>query len=310
MKNLLAVIFCVGLLTISGISQDVVVERNSTEVAKRAVETSYVFSASKIVKNQPFSAEAISESTQVLPDGNRIVKSSKVKMFRDSEGRYRREPVGKQNNDSFISDASVLPSVFSFGDGITINDPVNSVRYTLYPSNKTAREYKYKSRSNTKEKGLFTYDGSLPYNGSSKEVEIAEYLKKSKVAEPKIISNGKYKVVLGGEIFSMNKNVKTESLGTKVLEGVQVEGTKTVRIIEADAIGNELPIEITYEKWYSKELDLIVYSRKYDPRYGEQIYRLSNLDRSEPDISLFRVPTDYKVVEGKDLVRFFAKPKK
>jgi hypothetical protein len=89
---------------------------------------------------------------------------------------------------------------------------------------------------------------------------------------------------------------KTEQLGTKSFENVEAEGTRTVTTIEAGKIGNEKPIEIVYERWYSKELDLIVYSRHFDPRFGEQIYRLTNISRSEPDRSLFTVPSDYKVV--------------
>jgi hypothetical protein len=50
----------------------------------------------------------------------------------------------------------------------------------------------------------------------------------------------------------------TGQLGTKSFEGVTAEGTRTVTVIEAGKIGNEKPIEIVYERWYSKEFDLIV----------------------------------------------------
>jgi len=84
--------------------------------------------------------------------------------------------------------------------------------------------------------------------------------------------------------------------GTQNIEGIEAEGTRTITTIPADAIGNERPIEITYEKWYSKELQLVVMSKHNDPRFGEQTYRLTNIVRSEPDSSLFTVPNGYKLI--------------
>ena len=89
---------------------------------------------------------------------------------------------------------------------------------------------------------------------------------------------------------------RTEQLGMQNFDGVDAEGTRTITTIPADAIGNERPIEIVYERWYSKELQIIVYSRHLDPRFGEQTYRLTNINRSEPDPSLFQVPTSYRIV--------------
>ena len=45
----------------------------------------------KLVKGAPYSAQAVTESTQVLSDGNRIVNKSVASVYRDSEGRIRRE---------------------------------------------------------------------------------------------------------------------------------------------------------------------------------------------------------------------------
>src|SRR5258708_33309707 len=89
---------------------------------------------------------------------------------------------------------------------------------------------------------------------------------------------------------------KTEQLGVQNIEGVDAEGTRTTTIIPAGAIGNERPIETVYERWYSKDLQLVVMSKHTDPRFGEQTYRLTNIVRSEPDSSLFSLPTGYKIV--------------
>ena len=47
--------------------------------------------ANRIVKGSPFSAEAVSESVQMLADGNRITRKTTASMYRDSQGRTRRE---------------------------------------------------------------------------------------------------------------------------------------------------------------------------------------------------------------------------
>ena len=92
--------------------------------------------------------------------------------------------------------------------------------------------------------------------------------------------------------------LNAESLGKRVIEGVEAEGTKTVMKIAAGEIGNERPIEIVNERWYSPELQMLVYSRRSDPRSGETVYKLTNIQRSEPSRTLFEVPADYTVKEG------------
>ena len=87
---------------------------------------------------------------------------------------------------------------------------------------------------------------------------------------------------------------KTEDLGTQNIEGVQCEGTRHITTIPAGAIGNERPIEITYERWFSKDLGMVVSSKRSDPRFGEQTYTLKNIVRAEPDPSLFTVPREFK----------------
>ncbi len=92
--------------------------------------------------------------------------------------------------------------------------------------------------------------------------------------------------------------MKTESLGKQMMEGIEVAGTRTIFTIPVGQIGNDRPIEVVSERWESAELNLVVLSKHKDPRLGETTYRLTNIIRSEPDKSLFELPTDYKLVEG------------
>lgn len=93
-----------------------------------------------------------------------------------------------------------------------------------------------------------------------------------------------------------SKDGKTESLGTKMLEGVSVEGTRTTIEIPVGQIGNDKPMQIVTEKWYSPDLQVIVMSRHLDPLAGEHIFRLVNIKRGEPSPDLFTVPTGFRIV--------------
>ena len=86
----------------------------------------------------------------------------------------------------------------------------------------------------------------------------------------------------------------TTSLGSRDFDGVRADGTKTAWTIPAGRVGNEKPIEIVAERWYSPELMIVVYSRHADPRSGERIYRLEGLKRDEPGADLFKLPTDFE----------------
>ena len=94
------------------------------------------------------------------------------------------------------------------------------------------------------------------------------------------------------------QNVKTESLGSKTLEGVVADGTRTTITIPAGQLGNEQPIQTVVETWYSPDLHATVLSRRSDPRSGETVTRYTNINRTEPAHSLFEVPADYKITDS------------
>src|SRR5207245_11365069 len=90
-------------------------------------------------------------------------------------------------------------------------------------------------------------------------------------------------------------------LDTRIIEVVDAEGARTSVTIPAGQSGNDQAINIVNERWYSPELQTVVMSRRSDPRFGETIYRLTNIDRSEPAKSLFEVPADYTIKAGPDM---------
>ena len=90
---------------------------------------------------------------------------------------------------------------------------------------------------------------------------------------------------------------KTETLGKRVIEGVECEGTKVTLTIETGKIGNDRPIETVTERWHSPDLKVDVLRKHSDPRFGTTEYRLQGIVRGEQPRSQFEAPSDYKVQE-------------
>jgi len=84
------------------------------------------------------------------------------------------------------------------------------------------------------------------------------------------------------------------TLGERNLDGETVAGRRIEATIPAGAIGNSQPIRMSTEQWYGKDLKVVVEATYRDPRTGETRYRLSNIDRAEPDAALFKVPDNYR----------------
>jgi hypothetical protein len=82
-------------------------------------------------------------------------------------------------------------------------------------------------------------------------------------------------------------------LGERKLDGETVAGSRIEATIPAGAIGNEQPIRMSAEQWYGKDLQVVVEATYQDPRTGETKYKLSDIERAEPDAKLFRVPDGY-----------------
>src|SRR5215204_4564906 len=88
----------------------------------------FVFLASesfggKVVKGAPYAGEAVTETIQTLADGNRIVNRFTSSVYRDSEGRTRREQSFKGLGVLGVGEEP-LQTIF-------INDPVVNVTYSL-----------------------------------------------------------------------------------------------------------------------------------------------------------------------------------
>jgi hypothetical protein len=97
--------------------------------------------------------------------------------------------------------------------------------------------------------------------------------------------------VIGG-IPPANGKITRSSLGTKVISGVEVTGVMTRTVYPAGSADNDRPFIVTFETWYSKQIEAMVLSTISDPRTGEKTERLDNLVPGDPDPSLFQPPAD------------------
>ena len=93
-------------------------------------------------------------------------------------------------------------------------------------------------------------------------------------------------------------NLKNENLGAQTISGESATGTRVTHTIPAGADGNARAIQSVRETWMSPDLKVAVMTKFSDPRRGTEVTQLSNINRAEPDSTLFQVPTGYTVHTG------------
>ncbi len=231
----------------------------------------------KVIKNAPYSAEAITESTQTLANGTKLSQKTVARVHRDGEGRTRREQSGAPVGP-FATAGEAQRVVF-------ISDPVAGVAYTLYPETRMAVRTALPPAeiiNAADEKAAPPPPGQAgrkppPLENTDRRPPPPENAERR---PPRVDDRG-----------------QTVSLGKRVIEGLNSDGERTTVTIPTGSIGNNQPIEIVEERWKSPDLRTTLWSKTSDPRWGETTYRLTNIVRGEPDRSLFAVPSDYTIKE-------------
>ncbi len=210
----------------------------------------------KTVTGAPLTAELVVARDTTLANGTHIHNVSETKIYRDSQGRVRRE-IGMELNTP--TTGAVKRTM------IVLVDPVSGNRYLLNPDNKTARQMPMRHGQHA---------GPGPAGADD---------------EPPMM-HGKFKDAAA---------IKTEALGTKTIGGLQAQGTRVTRTIPAGEIGNDQAIEVVTERWVSIDLQIPLLVTHTDPMMGTVTSTLTNINRGEPDASLFVVPSDYKIETGR-----------
>lgn len=269
------------------------------------------------VRNAPYSAQAVSERLQQLPDGNQIERRTRSASYRDSAGRTRHE----------LRDAKGELRT------VTINDPVLGASWVLNPQARTAQRLPARAdiermRRDARETARaqverMRKEGRLPApaRGEGEErvtvrVERGEDGERDGRRETvRVIrlphmpgmdgaeTGPRIGPMIAGAVSGALADGKwaakavSRDLGTRDFDGVKAEGKQRSYEIPAGEVGNRNPIVVLDETWYAPELQVTVYAKHSDPRSGEYVYRLDGLKRGEPDASLFTVPSDYQVRE-------------
>jgi hypothetical protein len=225
----------------------------------------------KVVKGAPYSAVASTEMMQQLSDGNQINHKMTSSIYRDSQGRTRRE-------ENFAGFGPLVINGSQPHSVVFISDPVSGSDYVLEPENKIARKMPSLPANGIVTNKAFGVGGTVRVSGDLGVAGVQ---------------------VTGGPGVPISTESRfqtsTESLGQQTIEGVVAEGKRTTTTIPAGAMGNERPISIVTEEWFSPELQVIVLSTTRDPRIGETTYRLTNIQRTDPPATLFTLPADYTI---------------
>lgn len=280
---------------------DVLIQRGSAGAGNMMFEVIAGGIGGRTMKGAPYSAEAVTETVQTLADGNRITRKQTSLIYRDSEGRERREQSLRSIGPWQTGETSHR--------SISITDPVAKMSFTLDPDKKVAhkipaRMFSYPAERAAEWKAAEPAKSGEQRKQAEREAGVTATL--GQRVEVHTFERGVAAGGVGGSMVFINdsvhgssNNVKSESLGTRNIEGVMAEGTRTTITLPAGAIGNEREIQTVTERWFSKELGLLVMSKTSDPRTGETTYRLTNINRQEPLRSLFEIPSDYTVEDIK-----------
>ena len=217
------------------------------------------------VTGAPYSAVEVTQTSQSLPNGNVISRTTQSTVYRDSQGRVRTEttlparPGGPGQNAGQASRTIV-----------SIHDPVAGVSLELDPQTKEAREMRMPGGPGAGARTGFAGRGA----------------RQDAATRP------------NGRAATTDPNLLRETLAEQAVNGVMASGVRETRTIPAGEIGNAQAIQAVRETWMSTDLKVPVMTRLSDPRTGTTTTQLTNVVRAEPDPALFQTPADYRVVKG------------
>ena len=247
------------------------------------------FSGSADVRGKldaPYSGVGVTEVVNTLADGNRITHKNTMRYFRDSRGRTRTE----------FELATLGPVTLDVKRTVvTISDPIAKAQYILHPEDKMAMVLEGDGPN-----AAFVGVGSP--GAMAPGVMVTRRLGDS--AAPAADGPKRDHVVVLRERIAApafdraacgpQSSATPVSLGERTIEGFKTTGSKLERVIPAGEVGNELPMTVSTEQWFSPELGVVISSTHHDPMSGDTTYRLTQISRTEPDAKLFAVPADYK----------------
>ncbi len=213
-----------------------------------------------VVKDAPYFADIITTFERTLPSGEIGKREMRSKIYRDTQGRTRRDT----EQVSPTTDRKIV--------AILIMDPVANTVTSLNPQTMTAH----------------IRDGSDISAPPKQPIRS----KPESPAAPTVASSVAEKPAVATS--------EAEELGTQVIDGLTVKGTKITTHLPPAAGGNEQPRTLVTSTWVSEELQITVLTESSEaPENHRTTTRLTNIVRTEPEAALFEIPSGYAVVDSR-----------
>jgi hypothetical protein len=218
------------------------------------------------MKDMPFTGTTTFE--QKLADGNAIHSVTRTRQARDSAGRMMTEMAqGCARGEDGQMHGRLSVNVY---------DPVARI----------SMNWQVGDDNQPKVVHVFHQPDPPPQPIKPRELSAAEREQRDKMIQ-----------AARARQAQQQKDYKTENLGVKDFNGVSAKGTRTTQTIPAGQEGNDQPLVVINENWRSQELGLTVMTISEDPRHGRTVGEYEELNRGEPDPSLFAPPQGYTVEE-------------
>jgi hypothetical protein len=283
------------------------------------------------VAGKPISAEFVTEHHQSFTDGNSISRSTTSVIFRDDAGRIRRE--------SQLS-VPGLPASVAAATFITIVDHGLGYGWVLDPQEMVAHRYElngagpsYVARLSAQGSGSGLLSPDSKPAGDAAPANAPDTSRwrlhtlghrltppSDSDAVPAAMSSAAAPGQLGSNTLPAEESgfasapamridqpflaapnpVRTENLGEQLILGFRTHGTRVITTLPPGEIGNDRPIDIVSEQWFSPDLELVMRSVHRDPWGGDFTTTVTKISRSDQPAWLFQVPSQYKIIDSTD----------
>lgn len=223
------------------------------------------------VSNAPFSADAVTTWRPNEPSERSEWRVS-VRFYRDREGRVRVEQTFVDHGDDRNPQRIVIAS-----------DPNDQMASVIDSTARTVSEYPRPVARNT----------------------VGGY---GRLVLP--LSMTRFVTFERPQFWRAYENAagEDEPLGQKTILGIPVTGTSADITLPVGAFQKNHEIQIVDERWISKELQLLMYSRTEDSEYGTLEHRVTRISRDDPPGELFEVPAGYSPIPAANYPVSFPNP--
>jgi hypothetical protein len=288
---------------------------------------------------KPMFAEFVTEHRQSFTDGNHISRSTTSNIYRDVQGRIRREsqlslpglPTGvsasifitivdRQLGYGYVLDPqemvahryelngagpSYVARLSAQGNGSALlspdpKQPAETLANTTTPATSTGASH-WRLHGFISHRTRQSADASGDTSGAAASASTnssSGRLDSGFLSEDAGVVVGAPNMRIDQPFLAAPNPVRTENLGEQNILGFISRGTRVITTLPAGQIGNDRPIDIVSEQWFSPDLELVMRSMHRDPWAGEFTTTVTRISRGDQPASLFQIPERYKIIDA------------